>query len=204
MAQLASDNFDRADNTVLGSSWTDCITNGTPFAIATNQASSAAAGADKQAFYNGVTWPDNHYSQVTIATTTTSGANGAGNGVSVRQSSSTTVKTMYRLVVGSTGYEFGKFDGAGSFTSISSGSGTTFASSDVLKLEFSGTTYRAYKNGTQFLTGTDALLSSGNAGLAYSSTTGTTGLMDNWSGGDAAAQSFVLGKSNFFANLMGM
>jgi len=189
MSILASDNFTRGDNTDLGTAWDECTGETIPdgFDISSNTAIPSTVEGDLSETNNAASWPDDQYSQVTIATTAPIVV-GAGSGPTCRAATGAT-KTYYRLVGNASGYELGrKIDGT--FTSLSSGAGTTFAATDTLYLEVktngANTDWVLKKNGTTFASGSEAtVIASGRAGIAYSSPSSVAAL-SAWEGGDFA------------------
>ena len=194
MAILATDDFNGASNADLGAQWDPCTGESGPNGFILTGSGSAGpsggGGSDCSETNNAVTWPNDHYSEITFFAT---GANGAGSGcgVTCRAATGATV-TYYRLIGNASGYELGK-KVAGSFTSLSSGTGTTFTAGDKMRLQLSGTTWTCFKNGVQFATGTDSAIASGRAGIAYSSTDGTT-TIDAFEGGSLVSSSAVVGR----------
>lgn len=182
MTELASDNFDRADG-ALGANWTANSAESGTLTIVSN-AVARGTDSDASAIYNAVAWPNDQYSEITIGTADTVVGNGMGP---ICRSPSSSVKTYYRLIVSSSGYELLKFV-AGGNTSLASGTGTTFAAGNTARLECTGgatTTLRMYKNGVQFggdITDSSSPITSGNAGIAYSSSSDET--IASWAGGD--------------------
>ncbi len=184
MSVLATDAFTGSAG-ALGAQWNACtgetVTTGFNLDGSGNAIPSAGGGGDCSDTNNAVTWPNDQYSEVVLAASGANGA-GAGCGVTCRAATGSTV-TYYRLVGNASGYELGK-KVAGSFTSLSSGSGTTFAATNNLHLEIQSTTLKMMKNAVQFGGNiTDSSIASGRTGIAYSSTDGTT-TIDSWTGGD--------------------
>lgn len=145
--------------------------------------------------YSAIDWTggNDHYAEITFNATAADGV-GIGSGVSCREI--LTAATYYRVVGNASGYEFGKMLAA-AFTSLSSGSGTTFTANDILRLEIQGTTWRLKKNGTQFATGTDSSITTGNPGLSYSSSASSqaNAAIKNFAAGD-----FSSGGGSGFSN----
>lgn len=185
MTQLASDNFTRANSTGLGANWTNnAAENSISFDIVSNLAQPHAINLGGiSVLYTGITWGNDHYSEVTFNATDNTAAD-VGSGVICRATISGSIN--YYVAVGSaSGYIVGKMV-ANSFTSLSTGTGTTFTAGNVLRLELQGTTWRVKKNGTQFATGTDTSLSTGGPGIDYSSTATSAAscALSLWAGGD--------------------
>lgn len=185
MTQLASDNFTRANSGSLGANWTtNTFDSSQQFAIIGNTAQPDSLFSDLSDAYSAWSGGNDHYSEVTFNATAADGA-GTGSGANCREI--TTAATYYRLIGNASGYELIK-KVAGTVTSLSSGTGTTFAANDVLRLELQGTTWRLKKNGTQFATSTDSSISTGVPGVGYSSTASSqaNAALKLWAGGDFA------------------
>lgn len=182
MAELANDSFDRADGP-LGSNWTANSAESGTLTIVSN-AVARGTDSDASSIYNAVAWPNDQYSEITIGTVDSIVGNGMGP---ICRSPSSSAKTYYRFIVSSSGYELLKFV-AGVNSSLASGTGTTFAGGDVARLECTGgatTTLKMFKNGVQFggdITDSSSAITSGNAGIAYSSSSDET--IASWAGGD--------------------
>jgi hypothetical protein len=183
---LATDNFNRANASPIGAPWTT-VTNMSAMAITSNTAVPSAYGSDCAAYNTSATWPANQYAQVTIATTIPDGGPGQGHGPVVR--ASTSAQTMYILGV-STGrgrYTVAKFN-AGSYSTLVADAVQAWAISDVVRLEVTGSgpvTLKVFRNGTQVgsnITDSSSVITTGNAGIGYTSTT-TSGSVDNFEGG---------------------
>ena len=188
MAELASDDFTRADDTNLGANWDDnTAVAADGFSIVSNAVAPTSIFSDASETNNSVTWPNDQYSEVTFDATAANGV-GAGCGPTCREA--TAANTMYRAAGNASGYELGRIV-AGTFTSLSTGAGTTFASTDRLKLQTvtngANCDWTLFKNDVSFASGTDTSpIASGRAGIVYSSTdAGTT--IASWRGGDVAA-----------------
>ena len=180
MSVVASDNFNRANADPIGGSWVTGSGEGA-FKIVSNAATNSGAG-DCSAYYN-TTFPNDQYSQAKFSGSTTSADSGAGQGLVTRQSAS--ARTHYRVVFNNRGpdeAELAKFV-AGTYTQLWSRT-ITYSTGTVGRIESQGTTQRVFYNGAQVgADATDSAISSGFAGVAYSSTdSGTT--IDDWEGGD--------------------
>jgi hypothetical protein len=193
VAVLDSDDFNRIDNTDLGSEWDVCTgeSGSTGLEIVSNTARGTKdAILDSSETFNATAAPNDGYSQVTYGATTAAGA-GAGMGPTYRAATGAT-KTYYRAIGNASGWEMGK-KVAGTFTSLGTGTGTTFTAGDTLRLTLSGTGWSLSKNGAaDFASGTDSSISSGRAGIAYSSTDGGT-TVTAWEMGDTGGGGAVLG-----------
>lgn len=202
MAILASDNFTRANSADLGTNWdentADPGTGG--FDIVSNTASVANTGLDCSETYNAVSSPNDQYSECTFGATT---ADGLGVGCGVVCRSAVAARTYYRVVGCGSGYELGR-SVAGTFTSLSSGAGTTFAVGDKLRLTVktngANADWALLKNGVQFASGTDTSpIASGRFGIGYSSSAPNSFTLTAWEGGDfgSAIAGSVIGSGTF-------
>jgi hypothetical protein len=189
MSIITTDNFNRSSST-LGASWSEYG----DFSNAWNANGSAAVpdslGADCYAANNG-TFPNDHYGQCKIAVTG-SGGGGQGVGPAVRMGTATPTN-VYRLAAdhaASNNMELSKFVG-GSFTSKWVRT-QAFTDGDTLYLEIQSTTLIAKLNGTAIgASVTDSSLTSGAAGICFSSGTLTAASVDDFEGGDFAAAAAV-------------
>lgn len=179
MTVLASDTFDRANETPLGNGvWTGVTGEETTTNLTSNVAVSASAAQDTASRYSGTTWPDAHYSKIKV----TAGTGGAGSGFGVSVRCATGSRTHYRLVINGDGeWELLEFSG-GSSAALLSGT-TTYSAGAYLELQANGTTLTCIYNGTTLNSTTDATITAGQAGLSYSSNiSGCSG--NDWEGGD--------------------
>jgi hypothetical protein len=177
----ASDDFNRA-GPAIGANWTRPGASGFDISAST-VAIPQSIGSDCLAYYNATTFTDNQRVGVVFGGTSASGV-GVGNGLAARYSGG----NYYRLVGCASGYELGVENG-GSFTSITSGSGTTFTAADLMELELVGSSLKMYKNGVQFGGNqTNSVLASGaNAGLFYSSAGTSSDTVNSWAAADVAS-----------------
>lgn len=180
MSVLASDAFTRANAANLGGNWT---THTGVYNILSNQAQADPTN-DARATYSAITWPDNHYSQAVITTGETSSSSDEGAGVCVRAGSN----FGYRLVAstGATGNIGLSKRVSNTYTLVWTRT-SSFSNGNTLYLEAQGTTIIAKNNGSAVgASTTDSAVSSGSAGLEYSSTEETPGAnrADDWEGGD--------------------
>ena len=184
MSTLATDLFNGAS---LGANWT-VDTGGAWTESGGVIKETGLLSADSQIRYSAITWPNDQWSETTVGTAGTSGGAGVGYGPIVRKASGATV-TLYRFIVSAQGWELGK-DVAGVFTSFSSGTATTWAVGDTAYLEVQGSTLTAKKNtvngqgGTVIATQSDGTITTGWAGVMYSSNDVGIGTVDSWQAGD--------------------
>jgi len=180
---IVSDNFNRANETPLAAPWAKILSTAGTLNIAGNVVVASNSNIDAQYYYTGITVGPDEFSQAAISV---SGGNSSdvGYGVAVRTSLGT-AKTYYRLVVNklaSNNIELGKFIN-GTYTMLTRRT-TSWTDGDVLRLEVAGSTLKIYQNSTQLGADvTDASISSGGVGIAYSAQV-SGGSIDNWSGGD--------------------
>ena len=189
MTVLAWDDFNYANGALdAGQGWSNnAAYSGTnTITISTNAAKQTSNTADALATMSNATLGviADGYVQCWFGTTDSPSGNtnhDIGYGVVFR--STTNTKDQYRLVASAAGYSFGKMV-SGTFTNISHGAGTTFASGDCMRLEMQGTAWRVYKNGVLFDSGTDSSFANGYPGLMYSSSDTTAGGIDKFEAGD--------------------
>jgi hypothetical protein len=184
MTVLASDNFNRADSADLGPLWDPMAPVG-GFKLVGNQVVPTAPGSNAFESYNGVTWPNDHYSQARLSTASTSTS--AGPGLLVRASPS--ALTVYQLSVShnaASNIRLLKFV-AGAPTGIMNFT-QAWTDGDLFRLEVQGSLLRVFLNGLQVGTdATDSSIASGRPGLCHNQT--TTSTIDDWEGGDLTTAS---------------
>lgn len=191
MTLLFQDSFNRADNADLGTDWSTART-GTPrlFKIATNAALPAASANDSAEVNDTVGVLTDCWAE-SLLKSPGSGGVGSGCGVSLRNTSPVGANfNLYRLVGNASGYEAGKFV-SNTFTSLGSGSGTTFATNDTIYAKIVGNQISALKGSLLGVGGTafgsfssDSAFSSGLSGISYSSNDGASTGIDSWAVGD--------------------
>lgn len=157
--------------TALSGSWTlqknsvSCVV---------NEGAGGTAGDDNFALWTADTFNNDQYSQVAVGSTY--GADYIE--LPVRASGSNNEYLLYWNVTGH--ITISKYV-SGTQTDLQDTLGSG-ASGDVIKIECTGTSVKAYKNGAQIgTTVTDSSLSSGSAGCG---SYGTTSRFDNWQGGN--------------------
>ena len=181
MTTLFADNFTRANSTGLGSNWAaspDAVSTG--FDIVSDAAITHNTANDSGNVVTAVTWPNDQWAQVTLGVVNADGGF-QGNGPCVRRSAS--AYTYYRLIVNANNWEVNRVV-AGAYTQI--GTGTSGAATgDVWYLGVQGTTLTVKQNGSTVSSGTitDSGISSGDAGIGYSSTD-TTATLTGFAGGN--------------------
>jgi hypothetical protein len=163
MPQLASDNFQRANENPLsdGGNWTKIPgIFESPNQIVSNLCEGTQTNSCGN-FYSGITWPNDQYSEFTLATLTTGSL-----GPVARCSSS--AETYYRLQLAASGGSQAvgiNLMNAGSSSTLGTSSNFSTAVGGILKIQAQGTTISAWYNGAQKLSVTDSTLSSGSAGI---------------------------------------
>ena len=185
MTALATDNFNRANSSGLGTNWTQTENVGVNrLDVSSNAATNANdGGSDASDFYNAVTWPNDQYSQADVTLNANPGDQD-GPAVAVRMASAAV--TYYRVVwtLGQTHLSIAK-KVTGTYTLLTQPASGTLTNGDLLRAEAQGTTIRGALNGSVSGSTTDSSISTGNAGLSYSSDgTGKVATWDNWEGGD--------------------
>lgn len=189
MTVIASDNFNRADNTSLGSNWTTLSSASAP-RIASNAVEPLGTGfADSVSRWSADSFPNDQYSQVSITTLNTDTNKAGGPCARASSSALTHYVTFGRGPLGASATLALRKVIAGSSTQFSATT-KTINSGAVLRLEVSGTNLTAYINSVSQATATDSAISSGSAGLYLFADTGviTDAVIDNWEGGDLGGQ----------------
>lgn len=190
MAQIVADDFNRANSTGLGANWTSSVGGG--FDVVSNRASSHTGGADNAAVYSGASWTggNDQYSEAAIITKP------SGDDAGPICRGATGAETFYyfaanyddaALALGSSMANRIIKAVAGVFTSLGSASSFVISTTDVLRLEASGTNLTAKQNGTSKITTTDAAIASGKPGLFGF---GAGNVFDDFAAGDFSSGSF--------------
>lgn len=178
--QTNTDNFNRANETPLsgGGNWTSTTNQ---IVLTSNTVQPAGTGNDREAVY--VAWANGNdqYSQMKITAVTSTAGNGFG--VCVRHDPTVGTKTMYRLVLeGGGNFEVLKLV-AGTPTSLRTGT-VTYSAGTALGLSVQGSTLKVWYNGSQVGTNiTDSTITTGDPGIAYSSTLSSVPTGDDWDAG---------------------
>jgi hypothetical protein len=175
MALPATDDFNRADTTTdIGANWT--FINGTiAFIISSNAARAFDAASISIASWNADAFPDDQYAVVTSV------------------QSAVFIGAGVRLASGADGYGsrgdgyLTRYDDAAGFggETVLSNHGVTASAGQSVRAEAEGTTIRAFTNGIERASVTDATYASGSAGLVGYSGAGNSG--DDWEGGSLGA-----------------
>jgi hypothetical protein len=162
--QTASDNFNRADSHDVGANWTQQLADsgsGCNLAVVGNQAAIDVAAKAAAAFYNAISFANDQWASCRIFS---QGGSFLG-GPMVRSSGAlSTSFTNYEAYISSiTNLRFSKHIN-GTPTTLLNITGS-FADGDVIRLEVSGQTLRAYQNGVLLGTFVDASIASGSPGI---------------------------------------
>lgn len=181
---MATESFTNSNGTQLvahSANWS--IGNGlnTDFIIDTNAVRTPFdRGSALFALYSG-SFANDQYAEGKIAQV---GSDQQFLGVCVRAS----LGNAYGFVVDGDQYYLWRLVNFGGYTTLAQGS-VTISAGDIVRLEASGTTLTAKKNGSTVTTITDSTFSSGAPGVAGFSftTSGTYTLLDDWVGNDLNA-----------------
>jgi hypothetical protein len=180
MPQLASDNFQRANENPLSNSgkWTTSF-NEIAMQVASDLCEGGAPSANSASVWTGISWPNDQYSEITI------GGIGASANIAPLVRGSASVQSYYFAAViglGSTDIVLEKFV-AGTPTLIAF-TPATVNSGDVIRLEVQGTSLTVKQNGVVVLGPvTDSDVASGSAGIR-STTSVQFATASLWAGGN--------------------
>lgn len=181
---VATDNFNRANNTSLGGNWTTAITGLSP-QIVSNQVRGNSTSNDNFAYWSANSFDDDQYSQIVISGLGTTNYSGP----IVHANGSDTIAVQCRE--GDPPEIFIWWYNGGGYTSIASSASHTWSANDELRLEVIGTTFYAYVNDSLIISGTNGSApTSGNAGLVIYPVSNST--LDNWDGGNITADVAVV------------
>lgn len=180
MGQLASDDFNRADNINLGVDWSPSP-GADPCRITSNTVRAQTVDLPNAEHYDSVVWPADQYSQVRLAALTT--VNTRGGGVCVRYGAAD--MTAYSLFAHDTGLLLWRWV-AGTPTSLGTSAVPPIVN-DVLRLEATGTTIRALVNGVERISVVDSTIATGSAGIMFYTDVLANSQVDDWAGGDLAS-----------------
>ena len=178
MSVLATDTFNRADSSVLGSNWTTISGNAAHHILSNQALSPDDPSAD---YYNAVVWPNDQYSQA-IMVNAGDAALGEDNGPGLCVRAAAAANTMYFAMFNNHGIDLYSVV-ASSYANIGNYD-TAQANNDVGYLEAQGTAIKCKQNGTQRISVTDSSIASGRAGLFGANEPSVNPLMDSWEGGD--------------------
>jgi hypothetical protein len=190
MVAIASDNFNRANSSSLGSNWVANTTLTNFWTISSNAAfpnsPTGAANSDAESYYDGgITWPNDQYSKAALSATGGTTDDGAGPGLIVRHVGSATTRTWYRAVMqkaATTNVVVAKYFNSSGYTEIIQAT-VTWSDGDIWELDAQGSTLTLLHSGSSVGTTTDSTNTSGFPGIGFS-TSITSGSLDNWEAGD--------------------
>lgn len=186
------DDFNRANAANLGANWT--VASSVDFTIVSNEA--RCLNAPMMSFYNGTTWPNDHYSRVTIGSLVDT-ASDNGIGPAIRMAAAAT--TAYFAQCNTHEINLYVVNG-GSYALL--GTAGAVATGDVIELSATGTSITVKKNGSTVIGPvTDATLTTGRSGIWGSD--GSNGPTINAWEGDATASGTVLAVTTAAATLAG-
>jgi hypothetical protein len=179
---VSSDNFDRADATTLGASWTTLKGLVNSLGIFSNQVDVTSTGTASGNYWSADAAPDN---QLAVATVVAVAAR--TQGVVVRAITSGSTQNQYlgghdNNQTGNTRLRIWKMVG-GVRTDLASHATENVTAGTVLKLEAIGTTLNLYVDGVLKVTTTDPDLTAGQPGLMADHGTLNVAIWDDWSGG---------------------
>lgn len=173
---MASDNFNRADESPIAAPWTK-VGSGSNFNLTSNALVKGSAD-DSAYYYSGAATGADQYSEAKQVVKPFNN----DWGPAVRITGAAINMYCYDSYV--TDEQIFK-EVAGVYAGIAHAGNDASVAGDVLRLEASGTTLTAFKNGVQRLSGTDASFSSGQPGIFIFE--GGAGVIDDWAGGDLGA-----------------
>lgn len=188
-AELAADDFNRANGT-LGSDWQDVNVNGfnNYFQIDSNRVVPDNSGDDQAAYNTTVAFPDDQYAEAVVTGLANDGGANSGFGVGLRMSgaaaSGVASLTGYRIMVSNNldaVITVDEFSGGSYLGQLASWNTGPWVDGDILKATIVGSLISVYKNGSLVGTVIDSSISSGSAGIIYSSS--CSGFIDEWAAG---------------------
>lgn len=182
---MATDNFNRANETPIASPWT--VQTGTDAMRLISNEVLTNISANHSAAYHSSTPGNGQYSQIVLSNTieTGTGAIFYGVGPAVRMTTGDTRKYSVSCRVGQ--ILLLVWDNVGGPTQLGSTFAGTVALGDTIRLEASGTTIRVLQNAVQRISVTDSTLASGRVGIQGTYSNDTTSGLDNWDGGALAS-----------------
>lgn len=184
-----SDDFNRANNTDLGSNWDAGYSDNSPtnvnFQIVGNRVRSTSAGAFDAVESVNSPLTNDQWAEITLPTL--SGAGIIVPGVCLRMNAPG-LRTNYALrcavnLPGVLSSRIEKWIG-GVFTSLIEETSTVWLPGDILRGEVQGSTLRLYRNNNQVLTVTDTSIISGRAGMICFTQVIADAEIDNYSQGN--------------------
>jgi hypothetical protein len=193
MSQVASDSFNRANATTLGTNWTPLVgSTNVALQVVNHQIESTATSPSiaKEMYYGGLNWTPDQYSEVQIVAATGTGS--GYEGPAVRMTSNDTYYACVVYSVGAGNASVGiLLDNAGTYTVLASLAPATVTAGDVVRCTVQGThlTMTDQTSSTTLLTATDSTIPAGYPGIVDSAGTVavTNYIMANWASGVNAA-----------------
>lgn len=176
---VVSDNFDRADNAVVGADWTEF--GAAQWSILSNQLHAIGATSGKPHFvrFNTDLSSDDHYSQITNVTSDSSERGGLATRFSDAAETcyfgnySSSFAKIYKVV-------------SATATELSSAAGT-FTPPFLSRLETNGSSHALLRDGLEDTSVTDTSITANlRAGVGFNGSTGTTAELDDFEAGDLA------------------
>lgn len=195
MAQIITDDFNRANSTGLGANWTN-TTNG--FNVASNQASSSGVAlGDQFSVFTGASWTggNDQYAEAQIITK----ASSKDASIVARGSSSAVTGYFFEINDNDAAVALGSSMRcalykvvAGVFTLLGSTSSFTVSTTDTLRVDANGTSITAKLNGvTKFGPTTDSGIASGKPGFDGGNSPNSGNIVfDNFAAGDFTTGDF--------------
>ena len=180
---LATDNFNRANNADLGTSWA-ILTGEFPWRIIGNTVIPTSLGGDTTERSSGIAWPANQYASVAVIAAS-GGTSSGTQGVGVALRVSATARTYYRIII-----HGGSVINNVTISKFINGVSTTlgfrsvpFVANGRLYAEIVGNTIIVKWNGVALGAPIiDANITTGSPGVTYSSTL-SNATLDDWEGG---------------------
>jgi hypothetical protein len=190
LVTLASDSGAGANANPIGGSWTPISTT-TPYNAAqrlSNNIQSTTAATNNDSYWNALTWPNDQWSQITAAATSST----ADIGPELRMNTSGIV-TCYRMQwggvnLGSSGSALIRKGSAGTFSTLTTMTGLTVSLGDSLLGVNNGSELLLYYNGICIGPASDISVTSGAAGFEmFGDAVSGNAQISAWSGGSFQA-----------------
>ncbi len=199
MAQIVSDNFNRANANTLGANWTPYIDSGSnnhsPEILNNQAANGSQTLQDSYAYYSGASWTggSDHYAECNpIAIFAVTDGLGPGARVSFVSSLVNGYIAFVADAIGSSSSNHGIWRFVAGVKTVLSTFTATINATDIVRIEAEGSTIRFVLNGVVKSTVTDALLTTGNPGVYLQEDTASGQMIvDNWAAGDFTEQQFI-------------
>jgi hypothetical protein len=185
--QVASDNFNRANQNPMAGNWSS-LPGLSGLRIVSSSSRAITTNTDNGSYWNADTFSDNQYSQITLSYTPT-GSHWAG--LLVRVVPEATRYSGYSIQVDGSVVYFYRINSTGGYSNLLTQWSDSFVSGDVLKMSIHNSgpsqVIRVWKNGVQI--GSDLADSTYQSGggpgiMVWESSSGM--IMDDWVGGNVA------------------